>query len=766
MSRNIAVLFLLAGIIAPHVQAAELPAVVPLPQSMHAGQGAFTLDANTQIYADGSSTHATAAMFGEWLRSTQGLNLTLHDGAPRKDEQNVLWFEATKTAAANVPAEAYRLSVAPSRVHVQGADAGVFYGMQTLKQLLPPLKQDKLDIGAVEIDDAPRFAWRGLHLDVGRHFFPVAFVEKYLDTMATYKLNRFHWHLTEDQGWRIEIKKYPRLTEVGSKRSETVVDHKVDPYVGDGIPNGPFFYTQDQIREVVAYAAARHITVIPEIEMPGHSQAVLAAYPQFACSPGPFNVWTNWGVSTDILCPSDATFAFIDDVLGEVVKLFPAPYIHVGGDEAPKDAWKKSDLAQAIIKREHLKDEDELQSWFIRRVEKIVHAKGKRLIGWDEILEGGIAPDATVMSWRGEQGGIDAAKQGHDVVMSPDDTCYFDHAQGPAKSEVFPLQGYLPLEKVYAYNPQPAALSVQERKHILGVQGNVWSEHMPSAEVAEYAAFPRALALAEVAWSPQSSRDYADFQRRLANQYARLDREGVRYRIPEPQGFGDVMQIDQPHYRLQLASPLPGAAIYYTLDGSLPDPSYSSRYTAPVDVDLPLEQKRSLRVLVVATDGRRSGVYDAVLWNRKLKPAAAATGSKAGVSYAFYDGHFPALADFAKAAKNEPVKRGQTGSFDPKAYSAKENFGLVFDGEFEAPADGVYRFSVRARSAAAVLIDGESIVENAGSSEPGIAQVPLQRGTHHLRVEYLQRTGDANLRLQWAAPGELLRDLDAGQLKH
>jgi len=739
--------------------------VVPLPRSIHSGAGAFALNGQTRIFATGDSARATAAMFRDWLRDTQGLDLSIGDGAPRKDERNFVWLETTKTKR-GASSEAYRLTASERDIHVVGADAGVFYGMQSLMQLVPTAKQDKLDVAAVEIDDAPRFAWRGLHLDTGRHFFPVAFIEKYLDVMAMYKLNTFHWHLTEDQGWRIEIKKYPRLTEFASKRRETVVDHKVDPYVGDGIPYDPGYYTQDQVREIVAYAAARHITVIPEIEMPGHAQAALAAYPQFACTPGPFEVWTNWGVSENIFCPKEETFAFLDDVLTEVAALFPAPYIHIGGDEAPKDAWKKSAFAQDLIKREKLKNEEELQSWFIRRVEKIVHAKGKRIIGWDEILEGGIAPDATVMSWRGEQGGIAATKQNHDVVMSPGEYCYLDHAQGPAESELFPLGGYLTIEQVYAYDPQPAVLSARERAHILGVQGNVWSEHMPNAEVAEYAAFPRALALAEVGWSAQSARDYANFERRLANQYPRLDREGIRYRIPEPQGLADVLQVDQSHYRLQLASELPDAAIYYTLDGTLPDPKFSPRFAAPVDVELPLEQKRELRTLVVAADGRRSGVYNATLWNRHLKPAVAAAGGSPGLTYAYYEGRFPTLLEFEKAAAGEPVKRGEARSFALKDFKDKENFGLVFDGEFDTPVDGIYRFVVRADDAAAIAIDGETIVLNEDYEQPREARVPLQHGTHRLRVHYMQRSGGSDLHLQWAAPGQALRDLDTAKPRH
>jgi len=747
------------------LRAEPSPSIVPLPRSIHAGAGAFSLNDQTRIFASGDSARATATMFHDWLRETQGLDLSFGTGAPRKDETNIVWFETTKARRGASP-EAYGLTADPRRVHITGADAGVFYGMQTLMQLLPATKQDKLDIAAVEIDDAPRFTWRGLHLDVGRHFFPVDFIKKYLDVMAMYKLNIFHWHLTEDQGWRIEIKKYPRLTEIGTGRRETVVGEHIDPYVGDGIPYDPGFYTQDQVREIVAYAAARHITVIPEIEMPGHAQAALAAYPQFACTPGPFEVWTNWGVSKNIFCPKEETFAFLDDILTEVAALFPAPYIHIGGDEAPKDAWKNSAFAQNLMKREKLKNEEELQSWFIHRIEKIVHAKGKRIIGWDEILEGGLAPDATVMSWRGEQGGIAAAKQNHDVIMSPGEYCYLDHAQGPAESELFPLNGYLPIKQVYAYDPQPSTLSARERAHILGVQGNVWSEHLPNAEVAEYAAFPRALALAEVGWSAQSTRAYADFERRLANQYPRLDREGIRYRIPEPQGSADVLQVDQSQYRLQLASPLPGAAIYYTLDGSLPDPEFSPRYAAPVDVELPLDRKRELRTLVVAADRRRSGVYNATLWNRHPKPAVAATGKTPGLAYAYYEGRFPTLLEFEKAAAGKPIRRGEAKSFALKDYHGKENFGLVFDGEFDAPADGLYRFVVRADDAAAVAIDGETIVHNEDYGQPRAGSVPLQRGTHRVRIDYLQRGGDADLHVQWAAPGQALHDFESAKPRH
>jgi len=387
----------------------------------------------------------------------------------------------------------------------------------------------------VGIVDAPRFSYRGLHLDVGRHFFDVDFVKRYIDTLSRYKLNVFHWHLTEDQGWRIEIDAYPRLTEVGAWRRETVVEKNLDPYIGDGIPHGGF-YTKDEIREVIAYAAERHVTVIPEIDIPGHAGAILASYPELGCHDGPYEVKTTWGIQEDILCPSEATFDFLYTVLDEVAALFPSPYIHIGGDEVPKKQWEESPLAQEVMRREGLADEKELQSWFIRRVEQHLNSRGKKLIGWNEILEGGLAPRATVMSWQGESGGIEAARMGHDVIMTPTDYMYFDFYQGDPDTEPLAMnwaQRIIPLDTVYVYDPIPEELTAEEARHILGAQGNVWTEYMSTPEYVEYMAFPRALALAEVNWTPLESRNLDDFYNRLARNLLHLERMGVNYRIPE-----------------------------------------------------------------------------------------------------------------------------------------------------------------------------------------------------------------------------------------
>jgi hexosaminidase len=381
----------------------------------------------------------------------------------------------------------------------------------------------------VEIRDAPRFAWRGMHLDVGRHFFPVEFVKKYIDLLALHRMNTFHWHLTEDQGWRIEIQRYPRLAEVGGCRAETMVEKNWDPFVGDGTRHCGY-YTQEEVREVVAYAAERHVTVVPEIEMPGHSRAALAAYPELACTEGTFEVATRWGVFEDIYCPSEETFTFLENVLTEVMDLFPSRYIHIGGDEAPKPRWSRSPVAQEIIRREGLADVHELQSWFIRRIQTFLASHGRRLVGWDEILEGGLAPDATVMSWRGMGGGIEAAEQGRDVVMTPSSHVYFDYYQGPEDEEPLAIGGFTPLDTVYAFEPVPEELDPRHAHHVLGAQANVWTEYMKTPDHVEYMALPRMAALAEVVWSPREARDAESFLARLEAHLARLDALDVRYR--------------------------------------------------------------------------------------------------------------------------------------------------------------------------------------------------------------------------------------------
>ena len=474
--------------------------LIPWPRSLAARDGAFVPRSPVEISLGAS---------GPVAAGDDRISIALDPCAPEGDE-------------------AYVLDVAPERMTLRARDRrGLFYGSQTLRQLAAASAKA---IPAVHIEDAPRFPYRGLHLDVGRHFFPLEFIKRYIDLLAMFKLNTFHWHLTEDQGWRLEIKKYPKLTEVGAWRTETIVGHaRRGPKGYDGTRHGGF-YTQAQARDVVAYARERGVAVLPEIEMPGHSLAALAAYPEYANVPGPFEVRTTWGISDEVFSPSEATFAFLEDVLREVMDIFPSEYIHIGGDEAPKKRWRESPAAQELMKKEKLADEDELQSWFVRRIERFLNNNGRRLIGWDEILEGGLAPNATVMSWRGTQGGIAAAKERHDVVMAPQQDLYFDHYQADPEREPLAIGGMTPIEDTYRYEPVPAELSAEEAKHVIGTEACVWTEYMPTAEQVEYMAYPRVLALAEIAWSPREARDWSSFSARLPDALRSLDRLGVKYR--------------------------------------------------------------------------------------------------------------------------------------------------------------------------------------------------------------------------------------------
>jgi len=550
--------------------------LVPYPKHVIENTGAVPLRHRIQLEAPNpGDLRVIGAYASDLIEAELGWRPVVGSG-PAPPAGLTLGFIPPDSTLGN---EGYRLSSQSTGVVIESpTEAGLFYGLQTFRQLLHAGEPGT--VPRVEITDAPRFSYRGMHLDVGRHFFPVAFVEQYIDLLSRYKFNTFHWHLTEDQGWRIEIKAYPKLTEVGSCRRETVVAKNFNPYIGDSTRYCGF-YTQDEIRQVVAYAAARHITIIPEIEMPGHSKAALAAYPELACTPGPFEVGTVWGVEDDIYCPSEATFTFLEGVLTEVMALFPGPYIHIGGDEAPKARWKSSDLAQSIMQQEHLADEHALQSWFVQRIERFLNAHGRRLVGWDEILEGGLAPDATVMSWRGVSGGIAAAQQGHDVIMTPTGYAYFDYAQGDPALEPLSGGGNLPLEKVYSFEPVPSVLTPEESTHILGAQGNVWSEYLVTPRQVQYMVFPRLFAMAEVTWSPASARDWASFLARLPSALEALDRLAVNYRVPSVVGLEKNQQAPSGTAVVTLTSPLPNGTIRYTLDGTVPSAT-SAEYTAPL----------------------------------------------------------------------------------------------------------------------------------------------------------------------------------------
>lgn len=541
MIRSFVVLFLLCNALS----FAQEVNIIPQPIQVTISDGSFTINAKTSLVVTNDEDKNTVVFLNKYLKDYYGFELPI----VKKADKNCIQLKSLK-GIEGLKSEGYSLSSDEKGVEIIGNSAiGTFYGMQTLIQLLPTEKSNTLVIASVNVKDEPRFAYRGSMLDVGRHFFQVAFVKKYIDYLALHKMNYFHWHLTDDQGWRIEIKKHPKLTEIGSKRNGTIIGH--DPGTGsDNTPEGGF-YTQEEIKDIVKYASDRFITIIPEIEMPGHSSAAIAAYPQLSCFPDEKTeqltddqisdksrqemangrkkvVQETWDVFNDVYVPTEYTFQFLQDVIDEVVTLFPSKYIHIGGDESPKNNWKRSEFCQQLIKEKGLKDEHELQSYFIQRMEKYINGKGKTIIGWDEILEGGIAPNAVVMSWRGENGGITAVRYKHYVIMSPSSHVYLDYSQTQNEKELT-IGGYINLEKVYSYEPVPEELNVEEAKYIMGAQGNVWAEYINNPAKVEYMIFPRLSALSEVLWSPKEKKNWSDFQTKIETQKKRYSLWGANY---------------------------------------------------------------------------------------------------------------------------------------------------------------------------------------------------------------------------------------------
>jgi len=575
--------------------------VIPAPSEVKLNAGTFKFNAKTQLrYADEAS-RKTAGQLQDFIKKNYGLQLSLKQGNGAK---NAIAF-VLDTA---IGEEAYTLGSDDSGVSIKGDDAGLFYGLQTLLQMIKT-KEGVLQLPAAEIADRPRYAFRGIMQDVGYHIYPVSFIKSQIEMLAKYKMNVYHWHLTEDHGWRIEIKKYPKLTSVGAFRESTQVSHYADSLNGqDHLPYGGF-YTQEEIKEIVAYAAERKVTVIPEIELPGHSLAALAAYPELACGdhPGPFKVAQSWGIFEDVYCGGkEETFRFLEDVLTEVMALFPSKYIHIGGDECPKKRWEACKYCQKRIKDEGLKNEFELQSYFVKRIEKFVNDKGRRIVGWDEIREGGLAPNATVMAWRSIEEGIKSAQEGHDVVMAPMSHVYFDFLQGPRPLEPLAIGwGYNPAERVYNYDPTPAELTEAQKKHIIGVEAPIWTEHMDTHRKVEYMLYPRLMALAEIAWTPVARKNATDFfEHRLPKHLAVLDRADLIYRVPGPIGVSDTT-LKGNSFNITLKPSVEGGKIYYNFEGQdARETDYL--YEKPIDIILKKGEKRQMKSVVITPSGKRS----------------------------------------------------------------------------------------------------------------------------------------------------------------
>ncbi|WP_167618678.1 family 20 glycosylhydrolase [Maribellus sediminis] len=562
--------------------------VIPKPVSFEKHDGNFTLNSSTRLLfnQNNEDEKVLAEMAVQLIADASGLNLKVQTPNSNTQEGNIT-LQLNQPYNEQIGTEGYQLEVRNDRVFLNAnTTAGLYYGVQTIWQMLTAADGKTLSGG--DITDSPRFSWRGMHLDVSRHFLPVEFIYKYIDYIALHKMNVFHWHLVDDQGWRIEIKKYPKLTEVGAWRADREdLDWQArkEPVKESESKYGGF-YTQEEIQSVVAYAQKKHVTVIPEIEMPAHVMSALAAYPEYSCTGEyipvpPGGIWP----ITHIYCAGkEETFNFLEDVLSEVMDLFPSRYIHIGGDEATKTEWEKCELCQQRMKDEHLADEHELQAYFIKRIEKFLNNHGRQLIGWDEILEGGLNPSATIMSWRGSAPGTKAAKLGHDVVMSPASHCYFDYYQGDRSLEPQAFSGHITLKKVYGFEPVPEELSAEETKHILGGQANLWTEYVPTGEHAEYMVMPRMTALAEVLWSTKESRDWGDFSKRLESQYKRFDKLGINYATSAFQVSADPeLNVDKKIIKVKLSTEAWQPEIRYTTDGSEPGIN-STKYTGPFEI--------------------------------------------------------------------------------------------------------------------------------------------------------------------------------------
>lgn len=690
--------------------------IIPVPVSVKKGTGTFVFGQNTTIRAD-KPTDKAVLYLKDFLVKNNFKNKILAYNPKTAQASTGTSLILTSIGSEGIPEEGYKLIVAPDKITIIGKGAGLFYGIQTLIQLFPAENQNLVKISAVTIEDSPRFGYRGMMLDVSRHFFNIQEVKKVIDMLASYKINNFHWHLVDGAGWRIQIRKYPKLTEVGGTRLLTNFGTNRDyldnvPYTG--------FYTQDEIREVVQYAADRYINVVPEIEMPAHSDAALRAYPQLKC----LGADGSAGRGNGIYCPTDETFAFLEDVLTEVMELFPGKYIHIGGDEANKQPWKDSQFCQDLIKKLGIKDENELQSYFIQRIEKFINSKGRSIIGWDEILQGGLAANATVMSWQGEQGGIAAAKQHHNVIMTPQTTgLYFDHYQSSSPQEPVSFGRYATLSETYGYDPVSKELTEDEKKYVIGTQGNLWTEYVPTVAKLQYQIFPRMFALSEIAWGRVENKSYKDFSEvRLPKALARLEKKGYNFRVPPALEALDTFMIGS-QFTFEPKTFIPGARIHYTLNGRNPiDTDWE--YATPLTFNIPLGEKRELRTTVITSSGRRSISTRAVMYNRAPLQAVSYTGNSQGLKYklirkTYIDGQLEAA--IVDSTGVSPVIEIE------KHKAAYHDFDIVYEGYVNIPADGIYGLSLSSYATGALYIDSEKVAE-------GEESVPLEKGYHKIKI--------------------------------
>jgi len=710
--------------------------IIPKPVSLVQNEGNFNANSKTTFYTPSPDAKVIAEFFATKLNPSTGYAFAVGD----KDGSNTIALLLDESIQNN---EGYTLDVTSNNVVIKAkTPQGLFYGMQSFLQLFPAeVESPTLVSGiawtapAVSIKDEPRFEYRGIMLDPCRHFIPVENIKKQLDVLSLFKINRMHWHLTEDQGWRIEIKQYPKLTEIGSKRIE-----------GEGHEYGGF-YTQEEIKEVVKYAADRFITIIPEIELPGHELAAIAAYPELSCTGAAITPRIVWGVEDVVLCAGkESTFEFLENVIAEVVELFPGEYFHIGGDECPKTSWEKCPLCQKRIREEGLKAdanhtaEERLQSYFVQRIEKVLTKHGKKMIGWDEILEGGLAPTATVMSWRGEEGGIAAATMNHDAIMTPSSNgMYIDQFQGDYKIEPVSIGGYTTLERVYNYNPTPDTLvQIGKEKYIKGVQVNAWSEYMYTTDLMEYRIYPRVLALSEIAWTELENKDYKDFERRIDNAYVRLDGHGINYHIPQPeQPFGSsnfVAFTDKATLEFKAIRPI---KMVYTLNGTEPTAT-STIYEAPIE----LTESGMVKIRSVLPSGKMSKTREIVVEKQTLAPAVSVENTTPGLEMQLtYNTFFESsglanVTDWKTSTITSLRELSRVERRDDSMRNFKQ-YAAVATGYVNIPEDGVYYV---ASDNEEVWIDGQLLINNRGEVKRfsrNDKSIALAQGLHEIKVVFL-----------------------------
>ena len=710
--------------------------IIPMPQNLVQNQGVFKLSSGTSFGATTDEAKTVAEFFAAKMRNATGYNISVSDKGD---------ITLTLDAALDVNDEGYTLDVTSEGVTVKAkTPQGLFYGMQSFMQLLPAeIESAEKASGiawqapAVSIKDEPRFGYRGVMLDVCRHFIPVEDIKKQIDVLSLFKINRLHWHLTEDLGWRIEIKKYPKLTEVGSKR----IDGEGTEYKG--------YYTQEEIKEVVKYAQDRFITIVPELEMPGHELAAIAAYPELSCKGEAITPRIIWGVEDIVMCPGkEDMFVFLENVIKEMVELFPGTYFHVGGDECPKTSWKNCPTCQARIKKEGLKAdgkhtaEERLQSYVITRMEGVLAKYGKKIIGWDEILEGGLSPDATVMSWRGEEGGIASALQDHDVIMTPGGNgMYLDHYQGDSKIEPVAIGGYTTLEKTYSYNPTPDTLVAMKKDHFVkGVQTNIWTEYLYNVDLVEYRMYPRVLALSEIGWTNVDRKNFDDFARRINNAYVRLDEHAVNYHIPQPEqpngSCNFVAFVDNATLEFKTTRPV---KMVYTVDGTEPT-AQSTEYTAP----LTFTETTTLKIASALPSGKLSPVRTIQVEKQTLAPAKEVAKTTPGLNMQVFDGMYLNV-EALKSANVQPkttkvikeTKELREQVKTSESMRGVKQYAAVAEGYVNIPEDGVYYISSDLEE---VWIDGKLLINNGGEVKRFSRHdnsVALAKGLHEIKAVFL-----------------------------